>query len=235
MKKNILILFIATMFLPSCVYKTASIPSDNEARMQFLKYLNEMYEIDGLTDHFPPSWDLKNKFGEKWNSRYVSCYDDSLYHNFYCSAVYSDSVSVYDIDAIDDTLHYMRKFLFEDDSSYRVNVIYMDDPQSYKQLSFDTINSPIYDFMDADFMLGTTIDSLFNDRYNYYAKLEYAILPSDLEVYVVDARAGNFWKNRELSSLEPRPVLPDKWKHGYSRGIGVSRECKMACWWLIVW
>ena len=231
MKKIAILLFIS-IIISSCVYET-SFFSDEKARIPFIEQLEEMYEVKGLTDHFPSAWHLENKGKHSWSSRYVPCNDDSLYHNFRCSAVFVDTASLSYIKKIEDTINYLNKFQFDNDSSIKIDVIYMRYAQSYKQVSFDTINPPIYDFQDADFSLGTRPDSLFNGL--YYCEQEYENLPADLEVYVIDAKAGNYWKNKDLAESEARPVLPDKWKHGYSRGIGVSHSCERVCWWLIVW
>lgn len=230
--KKLLFLFIVTIVLSSCIYET-QMYSDDMARIPFIKQLDEMYEVGGLTSHFPASWHKKNKGQHRWSSRYIPCIDDSLYHNFSCSAVFVDSASVSYINMIEDTIHYLRKNSFNNDSTIKIDICYMDIIQSYKQESFDTINPPIYNFQDADFLLGTRIDSLFDGT--YYCKQEYENLPSDLVVYVIDAQPGNFWRNKELADKEPRPVLPEKWKHGYSRGIGVSRSCERVCWWVIAW
>lgn len=231
MMKTVSLLLIL-IIMSSCFHET-SVFSDDKARNSFIKQLDDMYEVKGLTNHFPPSWYTKHKGEYGWSSRYVPCDDDSLYHNFRCSAVFVDPAPLSFIDKIEDTIRYLRKFQFENDSSIKIDIIYMQHSQSYKQISFDTISPPICDFQDADFLLGTKIDSLFNG--SYYCKQEYEILPSDLEVYVIEARAGNYWKNRDMAELEARPVLPTKWKHGYSRGIGISRSCGRVCWWVMAW
>ena len=113
----------------------------------------------------------------------------------------------------------------------------MKDENSYMQVYYDTLKPPIYDFRHADFDLGEEPDSIFSKTpYGYYyARNDKERIPSDLIIYIVDAQPGNFWKNKELADKEPRPVLPQKWKHGYSRGIGVSRSCSRVCWWVMAW
>jgi len=57
-------------------------------------------------------------------------------------------------------------------------------------------------------------------------------IPSDLEVYVLEAEAGNFWK--ELCN-EKRPESLKKWKNGYSKGIAISKKENIVMYWTIVW
>ncbi len=57
----------------------------------------------------------------------------------------------------------------------------------------------------------------------------------DLIVYIVEAANGNFWKNKEKANCEERPVLSEYWKHGYVKGIAISRELSRVCWWAMAW
>lgn len=210
-----------------------SIPNE-PGRIQFMNGL-KMYEIDSITNHFPPSWSdyrLKNSF---WTSRYCSSIDDSLYHDFRCFGVYSVELDSSEIDDVINNLSYQYKTDYYDDSIIRINFWDIKEESSYRQQKLDSTRPPIYNLWDADFGLGTEQDSSYSLKYGKYISREKEILPADLEIFIVDAQAGNFWKNKELSELEPRPVLPNKWEHGYSRGIGVSRSCSRVCWWVMAW
>ena len=57
-------------------------------------------------------------------------------------------------------------------------------------------------------------------------------IPEDLKVYVIEARAGNFWK---FDCKENRPEALGKWKHGYSKGVAVSDKYDRVVFWTIVW
>ena len=203
----------------------------------FSRELQNMYTIDDLTDHFPQSWNEESLRTNQWSSRYCSSEDDSLFHNFSSLGVFVDNVDLSYIDSLEKIVKYEYKTKFDNTSVLKINFFYMEDEDSYKQDIYDTIKAPIYDFRNADFNLGKLPDSVFSKTpYGfYYLRNDKNILPSDLMVYVIDAKPGNFWKNKELAEEEPRPVLPEKWKHGYSRGIGISRSCSRVCWWVMAW
>jgi len=57
-------------------------------------------------------------------------------------------------------------------------------------------------------------------------------VPSDLQVHVVDARAGNFWKN---DCNEYRPESLKEWKHGYSKGFATSEKENIIVYWTMIW
>ncbi len=57
-------------------------------------------------------------------------------------------------------------------------------------------------------------------------------VPSDLQVHVVDARAGNFWKN---DCNEYRPESLKEWKHGYSKGFATSKKENIIVYWTMIW
>lgn len=63
--------------------------------------------------------------------------------------------------------------------------------------------------------------------YNY----SYTV-PSDLMVYVIQAEAGDFWKE---NYHEKRPESLKEWKHGYSRGIATSEKENIIVYWTMVW
>jgi len=58
------------------------------------------------------------------------------------------------------------------------------------------------------------------------------VVPEDLKVYVIAARAGNFWK---FDCNETRPETLGKWKHGYSKGVAISDKTNKVVFWVIVW
>lgn len=230
----IIIGLIVFYVFQSCNTKTDIIDPGKDV---FSKEFQNMYVIHNLTDHFPKSWENLSLRTNQWSSRYSSCEDDSLYHIFSCLGVFVDDVELSYIDSLEKVVTYKYKTMFDDTSVLKINFFYMDEEDSYKQIFYDTIKAPIYDFRNADFNLGMVRDSVFSKTpYGYlYLRNDKEKLPSDLMVYVIDAQPGNFWKNKELADKEPRPVLPEKWKHGYSRGIGISRSCSRVCWWVMAW
>lgn len=210
-------------------------PVPNElGRIQFVNGL-KMYEIDSITNHFPPSWSDYRLKNSNWTSRYCSSVDDSLSHDFRCFGVYSVELDLSEIDDVINNLSCQYKSDFFDDSIIRIDFWDIKEESSYRQQKFDSTRPPIYNLGNAYFGLGTEQDSSFSKKLGKFIKTEKQRLPTDLEIYIVDAQPGNFWKNKEMAALEPRPVLPKKWKHGYSRGVAVSCSCSRVCWWVMAW
>ena len=51
-------------------------------------------------------------------------------------------------------------------------------------------------------------------------------------LYVLDSKPGIYMPAKYLSS---DPYLPEKWKHGYSKGIAVNYNDRILIYWVIVW
>jgi len=82
-----------------------------------------------------------------------------------------------------------------------------------------------------NFNLGKTTNNVIgadNETYDI-GKYNY---PEDLEVYVIDAKAGNFWKTK---SDKKNPESLKSWKYGYSRGYAISESQQRIIYWTIVW
>ncbi len=89
---------------------------------------------------------------------------------------------------------------------------------------------PIPYFENYDFGLGEVQETVEVDG-QVYCESIYSI-PSDLQVYVIDAKAGDFWKE---SCNENRPESLKEWKHGYSRGIAISESENIIVYWTMIW
>lgn len=233
-KVSIIIGLILLSVFQSC--NTNTICND-PGKKPFVKALNRMFTVHNLTDHFPKSWDDCSLRTNQWSSRYCCSEDDSLFQNFSCLGVFVDNLSLTQIDSLENTIEYKDRFDFKNSKHLKINFFYLEEENSYKQVFFDTTKAPIYDFREADFNLGIIPDSVFSwTPYGHcYLRDDKEILPFDLMIYIIDAQSGNFWKNKESADNEPRPILPQKWKHGYSRGIGISRSCSRVCWWVMAW
>ena len=57
-------------------------------------------------------------------------------------------------------------------------------------------------------------------------------LPLDSEIYVIDAKKGEF-KEKEL--LSKRKDMPLEWKHGVSYGIAISESKSVIVYWTVMW
>ncbi len=89
---------------------------------------------------------------------------------------------------------------------------------------------PIPYFEHYKFDLGYQDEKKAVGEHTYY-NTKY-ITPVDLEVYVVDAKAGDFWK---VNCNEKRPESLKEWKHGYSRGIATSEKENIIVYWTMIW
>lgn len=57
-------------------------------------------------------------------------------------------------------------------------------------------------------------------------------LPDDFEVYVLQAEQGVNFDKRYLT----RGIyMPERWKHGYSKGVAISTKRNIIIYWFVVW
>ncbi len=227
---KLIIITVLCILLASCQDKPHSVVS---VQNEFIQQIDRMYELDYIMNHFPKSLHNEiNRTANNWSASYYRCDDFPGYSNYRFVGDFNENVPTSLIDSLEKQ-NYKYVYLFSDSTLIKLDIPGLIIESSFKQTEIDSLMIPIYDFKDTEFNLGKIEDSLyFNGRYWHG---EHSILPSDLIVYVIDAQPGNFWKNKELADKEPRPVLPEKWKHGYSRGIGISRSCERVCWWVIAW
>ncbi len=232
MTKKTLFLSFCFMMLVSCIDNHDSVLLPKK---EFIQQIEIMYEYDCLTEHFPELWHNDAMELNKWSACYYrsdDCPEYPEYANYRLVGNFTMDVSDLIIDSLEKK-SYEVALLFSDSTFMKLNIPYLTIENSFRNRELDSLMIPIYDFRDVDFNLGKVEDSIFfNGRYWYG---EHNVTPSDLVVCVIDAKPGNFWKNKELADKEPRPVLPEKWKHGYSRGIGISRSCSRVCWWVMAW
>lgn len=218
-------LFILCM--NSCQYFTRQ--SDYIARKDFVNSVNEHFKINYVTEHFPDSWNDESLRTSNWTACYCPCSDDV--HTFY--GVYSDKISFEEIDSIEQNLAYIYGTPYSNDSVLKLDIVYIDNINSYQKIVFDTTSPPIWDFRTASFLLGEEKDSILVEG-NYWRN-DKEKLPKDLMIYVLDAKPGNYWRDRTKAEKEQRPILPALWKHGYSRGLAISHSCQRVAWWAIAW
>lgn len=57
-------------------------------------------------------------------------------------------------------------------------------------------------------------------------------LPVGYSLYVIEAEPGKFVEEKLLTNGW---FMPEKWKHGYSRGIALNMESKILIYWLDIW
>jgi len=89
---------------------------------------------------------------------------------------------------------------------------------------------PIPYFESYNFGLGEKIKSK-QIKDEVFESYTYTI-PSDLQIYVLQAEAGNFWK---VNCNENRPEALKEWQHGYSKGFAISNEEDIVIYWSMIW
>ena len=219
-----MLFFVFTIPFVGCAQYNDGVKND-PSREQFVRQLGSMYETN-IIDFFPD--DCFNLSSEnEWGSYYSSSWESG----FRCCAYYSKKVSTATMDSLE-ALNYIDRLKY-DETTFTIDVPYMRHVESYRNTMKDTLQIPIANMRYAYFKLGKYKDTLIIDNKQYIDNRE--ILPEDLIVYVLEAHNGNFWKNKKKALEEQRPVLSDHWKHGYAKGIAVSRNVSRVCWWAMAW
>lgn len=57
-------------------------------------------------------------------------------------------------------------------------------------------------------------------------------LTEDFKIYVLEAKPGKYIDEKYLQECD---CLPEKWKHGYSKGIALNDKRQVVIYWVIVW
>ncbi len=57
-------------------------------------------------------------------------------------------------------------------------------------------------------------------------------LPKSYTLYVLDAKSGKYVHENLLME---EGHMPEKWKHGYSKGVAVNKEKREAIYWIEIW
>jgi len=55
-------------------------------------------------------------------------------------------------------------------------------------------------------------------------------LSKDFTVYILDSKAGKFWKG-----LPPSEHMPKGWENGYTKGICINKKQNLLIYWFVVW
>lgn len=229
MKIKILLLSILLITQYSCI-DNAVVHTCKENLKKAQKGIERCYSVKGIFDHFPKSYSSKS-YIHMQSSVPSTEFDPQTYQGIYSANSYlfldmgADSKRLIPESYIYKTRYSNRNFFIDDSFSY------------YKY--YDTLKLrnvallgayPIPYFMDFDFGLGSERFDLRKigiqlvcDKYN---------VPDDLEVYVLKAESGNFWK---LKVNQERPEELGDWKNGYSCGLAISIKHNKIIYWMIAW
>lgn len=223
---KLITLFICGILFSNCVHNNMQ---HDPSQLLYFKQMNLMYEKN-IVDFFPS--DYNNPSCEsKWGSYHYSPQDNSGGSCFRSLAFFSKEVSSSLLDSLE-LINNVEQAKYSD-TLFLIDIPYMKDAESYHSTMNDSFQIPISNMRHSYFTLGEYYDTLFIGELGFIRECE--ILPKDLIVYIVEAANGNFWKNKEKADCEERPVLSEHWKHGYVKGITISRELSRVCWWAMAW
>jgi hypothetical protein len=57
-------------------------------------------------------------------------------------------------------------------------------------------------------------------------------LPERYDIYIIEAKKGNF---DQQNKLRPNEFMPSNWKNGMSRGYAIDESHKTIIFWLVIW
>lgn len=57
-----------------------------------------------------------------------------------------------------------------------------------------------------------------------------ASLPPDFDIYVIEAKAGDYFEKYDLI---PNRQMPNGWKNGYSKGVAISKDHQSIAYWSV--
>ena len=124
----------------------------------------------------------------------------------------SQAIKVYD--AEDTCLLVVNRFTNENNWHLRNKYKYVDNGKISRNCYSDKL--PIPNFWDSPYVAHDTEMRL----------------PKDFKVYVLEAKSGKYWDDKHLTTGK---YMPEGWKNGYSKGVAISKDKKVAVYWFIIW
>lgn len=226
MKTKVIISTLFIFTLCSCIDKILGhkyVATIDNTRIRIKK----SYTKDGLFDHFPKSVSAQSYIYME------SCIPSEVYDFTSEFSAYSylflnmekDSLLLFPQTYIYRTHYTDKNFIIDDRFSYYMyfdtlkvrNIIF---PEAY----------PIPYFEDFDFGLGCEKFDLRPSGIQMI--IDKYTVPNDLEVYVLKAEHGYFWKKKyDLK----RPQKLGIWQNGYSCGIAISKRLNVIVYWMKAW
>lgn len=147
--------------------------------------------------------------------------------------MYLESISSTQINTIKASYSFKDSVLYYSPDAFRIRRFIFNDTATF----FDT--SVLARYPVPTFYLGLNNRGKLHKEWLYEVdsvknlwKQTVYIVPKDIMVYIIDAKDGFFWKEKEHNL--PRPFL-GKWTSGYSRGIAISEKEKIICYWIMIW
>jgi hypothetical protein len=227
-RNNFLAVVIVILSFTGCnnFQQIGFLPVEKEIKLQ-KKSFGKRYKLPDLLHHFPnivndsnvlrlrvspptspPEYDCLAQFGEIYLFAKLNKFDVSM------------------------TLDTLNSILYSSNRLFLINQLDFKN-NKFAEEKFNNAyknKMPIPYFNRFDFNLGFIDESIFVDGDTLF--LRTYSTPSDLKVFVIDAKPGNFWK---FDCKEPRPKSLKDWQNGYSRGIATSEKENIIIYWAMIW
>lgn len=224
---RIFIIGIFALVLSSCVDTMLGKQYVNSIKHS-KKDLENCYKIKGLFDHYPKSISSKNAIQMLTFVPDHLNYQENLFKaEHYLILSMGDEIENF----------YPEKFIYKtnyNDENFIIDLGF----RYYTQLDTLKIRNvalsgfyPVPYFESFDFGLGDVEEEYWYDEDIEAISNKYNI-PEDLEVFVIKAGKGDYWK---VKSNEKRPETLTDWKYGYSSGIAISKKSNIVAYWMIIW
>ena len=231
-KKNSSFLFLMLLFFIFIGFFNSSCDNINNKNEEKDKALARKNAITSINEHYDS---LIQKFDKKFVSHFPSSLDTNIKAissstapgtNIYLmyTAIKCDSInSVYDnykdiaikeYSANDSCLLVANRF--ENDSNFwKLSEKDIDTKNISKKCYKDKL--PVPNFYRLDLYKTSTNECRLSD---------------DFSILVIDADKGKY---KDSSVLPDTWYMPKKWRHGYSRGVAISKKRQVLVYWVIIW
>lgn len=184
--------------------------------------------------------------------QHLSFYEDSLVDHFpnkYKSGSFSYTVKT--------TLP--EKNRFEYYSFFYATKYYKESNYKKLHLQIDSITKKVYEINDTNLFVFSYLDSLdIGNGHTYkesdhlrklakrnlslenklpvpwfYDEIVLNVYDPSFKLHVIDAQPGIYLPEEKL--YDSSKCMPEKWRHGFSRGVALCDETRQAIFWIIIW
>ena len=216
--KNLLICFSAILFF-ACGIGNKDKSIDDVILDEMNKKYNYAISFFGkpMTDHFPKKIEsIDCSFTDSYSSELgnlelvLLCREEKDYLNYLIKEYEKSAIAEYK--ASDTCLLVVNRFV-NSDRHYKIyptqNELQLLEKDCYSN------QNPIPNFWHNIFTSDSTECKL----------------SEDFSIYVIEAKKGKYFEEY----LSDAWFMPEKWKHGYSKGVAISEENSAVIYWLIIW
>ena len=198
----------------------------------YFKYIYKqrlsVYE-DSLVDHFPK----KFKGGILQVQRLSSIppkKNSFHYHGLFAAKTYKEQ----DYNTLYFQIDSVTQKIYEITDDNLLVFKYMDSVVSSVDSSLTLEKPYIKELAQHNLTLGNKLPVPWftnKDHYNGENVLDY--YDPSFKLHVIDAQPGIYLPEEKL--YDSSKCLPEKWRHGYSRGVALCDKTRQAVFWIIIW